>query len=312
MIVLTNISSTLHKLRKGEHAGFGEEVVENIKADAESIPTVKEEWDSYELAVYHEGLIYDQTPESPETKKIAVLDKKRNKYWRELLRRLKFDLESPDENISKAADDLLFIMKSFGDVPKHDLFEETVTLGRIFNELKTDESQAAIALLIGFGELVDEAEALNQSLHVLYDKRRIDREKIKELGKLADFRKVVDKLFIAVLESINAAERVNERGAKDPVLAATVERIRLQLNSIIDQLQKNISHHHKKTGGGNNPGPSNPVNPGDGEEGEGDGEEGEGDGEEGNGGDPGEGGDGGTENPDIENPPLPPFLPDFE
>ncbi|GHT37398.1 hypothetical protein FACS189435_2320 [Bacteroidia bacterium] len=254
MIDQKNIPTILRRLHGGEHAGAGEEIVENIKADAETLLEVKEDWDKYEAGVCQEGIIYDQTPESPKTRAIAAFDKKRNKYWKEILRRLKFSLNNPDEDVCTAADRLLFILNSFGNVSKNNLFEKTIAMRRILNELKDDEIKEAIALIKGLDDLLDDIEALNDELHEKYDQRRMEWEKIKELGTLSNYRKVVDKLFFNVLDSINAVERVNGKGAKNPVVTATVERIRLELSSIFSQLQKNLSRRGIKTGKINRPG----------------------------------------------------------
>ena len=104
MSLNTILSAFFHKFRLPEHLGFHKEAVENMKTYASSIPAAKGEWDAYETAVGQEGIMYSHTPGSPETKEIAALDKKRNQYWREILRRIKFSLNSPDEDIRKAAD----------------------------------------------------------------------------------------------------------------------------------------------------------------------------------------------------------------
>ena len=272
MIAQKNARTILRKLYGGEHLGAGDEIVENIKTDVATLQEVKEDWDKYEEAVEKEGIIYDQTPESPKTKALAAINKKRNKHWKEILRRLRFNLDSPAENVRAAADRLLFTMNSLGDVSKTNLFEETVSMRRIFNELKTTEAKADIALFNGLDELVDETEALNDDLHGKYDQRRKEWEKIKELGTLSDYRRVVDKLFFNVIDSINAVGRVNEKGAKNPQTVATIEKIRAELNSIFDQLLKNLRHRGIQIGGTTSPG---------------------------------DGGGGNFQKPDITNPPAP-------
>ncbi|GHV51361.1 hypothetical protein FACS1894181_13090 [Bacteroidia bacterium] len=311
MIIDINIARILNKLHNGEHFGFGEEVIENIKADVEDIPLAKADWDKYEAAVSLEGVMYKQSPESPETKDIAEFDTQRERYWAEMLHKLKFEEKNLDENVRKAVAQIMFIMKKYSDLPKSNLFEETISMRKVLKELKAAENNAATALINGFDGLILAAEEINETLHTLYDKRLKDKEKIKELGTLVDFRKVVDKLFITFLESVNAIHRVNELGAKNPTIQAAAERIRLQLAALLAQLQKILDRRHPKPGSGKQkPDITNPEVPGtdtpDPED--------PGEGGDGEGGDPGEGGDGegGTENPDIENPPLPPFLPDFE
>ena len=296
MNIDTNITGTFHQLHNGEHFGFGEEAVEKIKEPVEDLPLSKNDWDKYEAAVSLEGVMYKQSPESPETKEIAEFDVQRDRYWGEMLHKLKFEEKNLDENIRKAAGQLLFIMKKYGDVSKTNLFEETIDMRKVLNELKKTENNAATALIDGFDALILKAEELNENLHTLYDKRRLDKEKVKELGTLADFRKVVDKLFIRFLESVNAVERVNDLGAKDPAIKAAADEIRLQLAALISSLENILARrHHKPSGGKQKPDITNPEVPGtaptDPEE-------------PGDGGDEGDGGDD-YQTPDIENPPYP-------
>ena len=259
-ILNTNISFLLSHLYRNEHVKAHEDARDAIKIGVETIPEAKKRLDEYDAGVERLNLIFKHSRESPETKQIVGFDKRRDELWLVGKRIIKLYLKSSDLLIRAAADGLRILMNAYGNVPHFNLYGETGSLKHAISNLKTPENQAKVALIPGFSALIDELEAVNNSLDILYKQRFLEAEAIRQLGKLGDHLPVVDKQLINLFHALNTIYEYNEMKAELPELKATIERIALNVDALFDQLKKVLERRSVKK---EKPDPTDPEVPGE-------------------------------------------------
>ncbi|GHV49972.1 hypothetical protein FACS1894181_09920 [Bacteroidia bacterium] len=188
---------------------------------------------------------------------------------------------------------------------------ETAAFDDLVQKLERSENMPHV-IKLGLDKILALLKEHNLLFQQRYMKRFDNRYAHKEEGTTSQAKLKALESFDLFCEAITGLQLV----ATEADALANLNEIAALINAATDQYTIILHRHLGKKG---SPGNNGGGDSGDGEDGEG-GEEGEGG--DGEGGDSGDGGDGGgegegggstgPENPDIENPPPPPFLPDFE
>ncbi|GHV48844.1 hypothetical protein FACS1894181_05760 [Bacteroidia bacterium] len=242
----TNITFFMSRLYQNEHVKAHEDVLNDIKTDVESISEVKEVLDDYEAGVERVKQIFRHGPKSPGTRKIAKLDKRRDKLWGGGKRLVKLYMGSAGADTCEAANSLLFLMNTYGDVPHFSLYGETGSLQHAIADFRKPENQAKAVLVPGFSAIIDELEAVNNELDTLYQARLEKAETDKMLGTLATNLPALDKQLIGLFHALNTVYYYNQMTAKDPAVKATIERIAWNVEALFLQLQTILAHRSVK------------------------------------------------------------------
>jgi hypothetical protein len=240
----------MNVLRNGEHAEFGTSIVDHIKVFIIAVLKLVLYWNRYETAVNHENLVFRISAESAESKLIAKADKERDSLFNEIRHELQYFTKNNNAAIKDAAEKLLFILKTYGDATKKNLFEETKFIQNFLADINKAANAPFLALLPGIAALLQQLEAINTQLYELYQQRLQALEAIEELGKPADIRKEVDETLADLIDHINVVYEYNEMTDKDPDIKSNLESAASYLKGLIAQTERVLSrrdHHHKKT-----------------------------------------------------------------
>jgi hypothetical protein len=229
-------------LHDGEHAGFGANIVAQLKATISTVTLIAPLWNTFEEAVNLETLMFKIAKASSETQEISETDKARDKYFRELRHRLKFHADDNDLPLKNAAETLLFLLKPYENAAERNLFEETGIIRNFIDNIKQTDYAQPLNVIPGLGSLVVKIETLNNRLDVLYTQRMKEIEALKTHGKRAKVRISVDHALIILLEAFNAVHRYLELSGGEPDSRMALEQSAEFITALIAQLHKVAAH----------------------------------------------------------------------
>ena len=243
-IVQTKITYFLDRLFIIEHVGMMEEIIEKAKGYIAGMPVLAKEWNRFERLVSHESIMFKVSRKSLETKEMAAYNKERLLYWREMRRRLKFFAATSDEEtVRESARRLLSEMKHFHEALTGNLWVKTICINLLLESLSVGENSAAVDAIPDFRKLMEGLGRANGEFEKLHYQRSLELENNKSLGKIALFRRKVDKALIALLNSIVIVYKYNEMDTRNPDVKERLEKTAFEVNSLIEQLKLNLAHH---------------------------------------------------------------------
>ena len=247
MLVNTKITTTMQRLRHGEHAGFLSDIIVRAKTYIIAVLQLLPAWNIFEGVALHEDLLFRVSSESAETHLIEVEDKDRDRIFKEVKHCLKYNAEDRDSTIREAAEHLLFVLKPYDKAPSTNLFEETKYIQNFLGAINKPANQSAIAAIPGLSVALQKLEAANVNLDNLYQQRLQALEALAQMGKPADIRKDSDKAMITLFETINTVYDYNELVIKDASVKSNLESAANYIHALLAQVDRVLagrSHPH--------------------------------------------------------------------
>ncbi|GHV48829.1 hypothetical protein FACS1894181_05700 [Bacteroidia bacterium] len=304
VIVIYRYKSVLSRLTNAQNVQFLADILKNAGPYIANVPALSIV--SASLA-HHYNLVNDffqQNRKMFETEIVVHVDTGRDFTTRAAAAKVKYfytyALTPEDKEDARRLD---FIFDTYKKAEKKDYKAETTYIRRLIANLR---EWPALLAKFGLTALIDKLETENNDFEDSYDERSLAQQLIRLKGDMKNLRINANKAFSDLCDAVTGL-RLTPLSAE---VKAELENTVLVLNR---HIQEYTTIYHRHAG-------ISARHPGN------NGEDEDGDGEEENGGGEGNGEGGETpdignpditnpenpENPDIENPPPPPFLPDFE
>ena len=216
-------------LRNDSHFQFNKSVLALIAETGPDSLKIRPQYDAYIVAFNKEDAVLKKIVKSDKTEKIAALDKERDHKYSAIVAMNKASLQHHSEEVVEAAKRLGILFKTYGNINRKSLLDQTSALYNLLQELKgTYKNDVALTRI---KDWTDDLERINNELEALM-KERFDHEFETADIALKTARKATDDAYQAVRKQVGALVLVYG--------AADYEAFIGKVNLLIDQFKKMV------------------------------------------------------------------------
>ncbi len=192
----------LNQLQNAEHLAFLSDIstlLENV--DIEVLTDLKAQLST---SVKNEELAQKEIVKSEHTLTLSELDRKRDDLYRGLVHHLKAQHYSPLDDNRKAAEKVMIVLDTYGNILHHNYQKETTEIQNLIADLKSDMYVLEVSK-IGLTEWVNWLQTANDDFNETYVSRR-DEYASRPDYNLKAIRKESDAVFKKVQEVVGALQ----------------------------------------------------------------------------------------------------------
>lgn len=181
-----------------------------------------------------------------DTKIVAGLDGERDALFTFAYQTIYYAQFLPIAEMAEAGTRLYFVAKTFTGTNSLNYESNTTNIDEFVTEMKKAERAADVATL-HLTDIIDLLEQKNADFETAYYGRSQEIFARDTEDNMKTTRQKVDDAARAYFEAINALYRINELVTKDPEKKAALEAVIDGINTLLNQLQRNISRRGTDT-----------------------------------------------------------------
>lgn len=219
----------LLKLQNSEHLAFFTDVVALLnEANLPQLQTLKTK---IAAEVQAEDDAQKQILKSAHTQKLESLDARRDEIFRGFVLRLQSEQLAADEARRDAANRLLIVTDTYGNINRVNLQKETTEINNMLQDLNSDKYRPDVAT-VAVEDWIVWLTAANTDFNDLYTDRRDEYAAMPDFD-MKKIRKTIDADFDALQQTIAAMEILNP--------SPELETLRTKLDSSIQQWKDTLA-----------------------------------------------------------------------
>jgi hypothetical protein len=228
--------SLMHCLRNNEHFDLFYVIVKHIQSVGIRPASLLPVWNLFLQAFMKENIIYKQTNKQTETKLIQEMHTKRKKSYIAL--KCLIEAASYDRNatIAEAASVLWKVIQNYSEAFYIPMTESSSLFVSLIQDLEKEIYADKFTLITGAKAAMENLKLYNENFMTIYKNRALAREEEKIRGTMRNARKVVDRRFAILADSINTFYLANElQTHRDSKVSEALSNIILFVNSYLGQ-----------------------------------------------------------------------------
>lgn len=236
-----NLKFDLSRARNAEHYQFHSDILRIITSDftiSKGIHTLRCVYVNLfdiENNCYLRNANYLATPE------VEAADKKRDNLFLYCSQTIVANLLCPVEATAEAAKRLNFYLTPYKDAPRMAYAASTAAITDFVYKMQQDGIKEDVATL-GLASAIEQLDAANMAFNDVYSKRSAEVLTRTVSDNMHSIRPKVDESYKDLASAINALYQVNFLIDQDPEKESSLGTVIDQINAIILQLQKTLSH----------------------------------------------------------------------
>lgn len=208
---------TPKKLQNSEHFAFFTDVLKLL--NEANLAPLKNLKDKIAVDLQKEDDAQKQIRKSGHTVQIDELDTHRDEIFRGLVLRLQSEQLSEIASRREAANRLMIVVDTYGNLTKFNLQKETAEIGNLVQDLRSANYQPSMAE-ISVEDWTDWLDDANNAFDSLYTSRRDDLAAMPDFD-MKNIRKTLDDDFAELQKMLSALETLSPT----PALAALIAKL---------------------------------------------------------------------------------------
>ncbi|MDR1344107.1 MAG: DUF6261 family protein [Tannerellaceae bacterium] len=251
-----NYSKVVYVLKNAEHFDFHEYVCDTAKSFLPTIPEMSPTWSALNLLFKEEDVIFKTSARSIETKYIKEAGVKRHDVFMMFSKRVSAGIVSYEKDEKEAATKLKEVLDNYKSINSSPMTETSALITNMLQDLDLPRYSDAVDEL-EITNVVAKLKAVNDEFREIYMKRAQNLENAEVRGSMTTIRHKVDKalrVFVNDIEMIYISRELS--GSKN---LADISVLIDNINAIIDQFARILSHRIHPAGKKNDSEPETPV-----------------------------------------------------
>lgn len=236
-----NLKFDLSRARNAEHYQFHSDILRIITIDFTTSKGIDPLRTAYQDLFDIENTCYLRNANYLATPDVEAADKKRDNLFLYCSQTIVANLLCPVEATAEAAKRLNFYLTPYKDAPRMAYAAATAAITDFVDKMQQDGIKEDVATL-GLATAIEQLDAANIAFNAVYSKRSSEVLTRTISDNMKSIRPKVDESYKDLASAINAIYQVNFLIEKDSEKEAAFSSVIDQVNAVILQLQKTLSH----------------------------------------------------------------------